>query len=145
MAEVSDRPRIIRAIKKCLTDTYEYYQDAMDILDSLGEGSMGVGMTPLIGGFAMKDPKDSYREALIKVDSAEKALLPLIKRFKDGRVNKSHFTDEEALILLKDIGEFDHQMLIDKLAEQKGRETVWYKLRELSQKLKRVYKLVAEN
>ncbi|TXT57412.1 MAG: hypothetical protein BAJATHORv1_10113 [Candidatus Thorarchaeota archaeon] len=145
MSEITDRPRVLRAIKKCLTDAFDFYQDAMDILDSIGEGSMGAGMTPLVGGFAMKDPKDSYREALIKVDAAENALLPLIKRFKDGRVNELHFSDEKALVMLKDLESFDHQLLIDKLSQQRGRESVWYRLRELSEKVKHIYKLTAES
>ncbi|MHA2348377.1 MAG: hypothetical protein ACXADL_01995 [Candidatus Thorarchaeota archaeon] len=92
MTKEPDRRRVLKAIKKVLSDTYDFFQDAMDTLDAIGEGSVGPGMVPLFGGLAMKDPKDNYRKAMIKVDAAEKALQPLTIRFQDGRVNDSHIT-----------------------------------------------------
>ncbi len=143
MTEVSDRPRILRAIKKCLSDSFDHFQNAMDSLDEIGRGNIGAGMSPLVGGYAMQDPKKKYREALIEVDSAEKALAPLVRRFNDSRVNESHFTDDKALVLLKDLAQFDFTMIVDRLAERSGRESVWYRLREISQKVEHVFKLVS--
>ncbi|MFW9920665.1 MAG: hypothetical protein ACFFED_13760, partial [Candidatus Thorarchaeota archaeon] len=132
MSEITDRPRVIGAIKTCLSKAFDSVQDAMDALDAIADGSVGTGMTPLIGGYAMPDPKEKYRSALIDIDSTEKALKPLVKRVSDGRVNKSHFQSDEAMIILKDIAEFEYDILLAKLQEKTGRESVWYRLRELS-------------
>ena len=145
MTEEPDRRRILKGIKKSLSNAYDFFQDAMDTLDAIGKGSVAPGMAPLIGGFAMKNPKDNYRTAMIKVDAAEKALQPLTIRFRDGRVNDSHFTDEEAIRLLKDLTEFDYQLLISILTERKGRESVWYRLRELSEKTEQIFNMVASS
>lgn len=115
----------------------------MDALDEIGKGSLGTGMTPLFGGFAMKDPKKSYRTALIKLDSADKALQPLKIRLRDGRVNPTHFKDERAMVILKDLTEFDYNILIKLLSEQRGRDSVWYRLDELSKKAREVHDLVS--
>lgn len=139
-----DRPRILRAIRKCLINGDKYFEEAQDSLDEIHKGSLGVGMTPLIGGYAIKDPKDHYRQALIKVDSAEKALLPLTKRFKDGRVNESHFTSERAMVLLGDLAGMNYTILIQKLLEQSGRESTWYRLKELREKIAELIELTAE-
>ncbi len=144
LTESEDRPRILRAIRKCLVSADEHFKDAQDNLDEVFKGSVGVGMTPLIGGYAIKDPKDHFRQALIKVDSAETALLPLIKRFKDGRVNASHFTSEKAMILLGDLAGMDYNILIQKLLEQRGRESTWYRLKELREKISELLELIAE-
>lgn len=143
MNEALDRPRILRAIKKCLSDAYEHIQDAMDALDEIGKGSLGAGMTSLVGGFAMKDPKENYRSALIDLDSAEKALTPLMKRISNGMVIESHFKDKKAMLLLSDLSQFEYQSLVSRLLEREGRESVWYRLRELGQKVETIFKLVA--
>ena len=142
MTEYEDRPRILRAIKKCLVDSDKHFQEAQDTLDEVYKGSMGIGMTPLIGGYAIKDPKSHFRQALIHVDSAEKALLPLIIRFKDGRVNESHFTSPKALVILGDLAGMDYNILIQKLLEQSGRESTWYRLKELRQKIAELIELI---
>ncbi len=144
MTESEDRPRILRAIKKCLVDGDKYFEEAQDSLDEIGKGQMGVGMTPLVGGYAIKDPQDHYRQALIKVDAAEKALLPLTKRFKDGRVNESHFTSEKAIVLLGDLSGMNYTILIQKLLEGSGRESTWYRLKELREKIMELSELIAE-
>ena len=144
LTEGEDRPRVLRAIRKCLVDGDKYFEEAQDALDEVNKGSLGIGMTPLIGGYAIKDPKDHYRQALIKVDSAEKALLPLTKRFKDGRVNQSHFTSEKAMVLLGDLAGMDYVILIQKLLEQSGRESTWYRLKELRQKISELLELIEE-
>lgn len=144
MTEQSDRPRILRAIKKCLSNAFDHLEDAMDALDEIGRGSIGAGMTPLIGGYAMKDPKSFYRTALINIDSMEKALRPLAIRVRDGRVNKSHFTEERALVILMDIIETDYDYVIVRLSNEMGRDSAWYKLREIRAKIKEVFELVAE-
>ncbi|TFG11196.1 hypothetical protein EU537_13030 [Candidatus Thorarchaeota archaeon] len=144
MSSESDRPRVLRAIKKCLSDAYEHCQEAMDALDEIGRGSIGTGMTPLIGGFAMSDPNDNYRTALIEVDRVEKSLKPLIKRYEDERINESHFKDEQVMKILQDIAQFEYQIILDKLSKRQGRETAWYRLRELSDKIEKVFRLVAE-
>ncbi|MFW9810320.1 MAG: hypothetical protein ACFFE6_13160 [Candidatus Thorarchaeota archaeon] len=144
MTEAEDRPKILRAIKKCLENGDEYFANAMNTLDEIGRGSLGVGMTPLVGGYAMKDPKENYRTALINIDSAEKALMPLIKRFKDGRVNQSHFTSERAMVILGDIAGFEFEILIRKLSEGSGRESIWYRLKEIRAKMDELQNLVAE-
>ena len=145
MSEITDRPRVLKAIKKCLYDAYEHVQDAMESLDAIGDSSIGTGMTPIVGGYAMPNPKENFRSALIDIDSAEKSLKPLIKRYQDGRVNETHFEGDEAIIILKDIAEFEFDLLIAKLTETKGRESVWYRLRELMEKIEKVYKLVSKN
>jgi hypothetical protein len=144
LIEVEDRPRILRAIRKCLVDGDEYFEAAQDSLDEVFKGSVGVGMTPLVGGYAIKDPKDHYRQALIKVDSAENALSPLTKRFKDGRVNESHFTSEKAMVILGDLAGMNYNILIQKLMEQSGRESTWYRLKELREKIAELLELIAE-
>jgi hypothetical protein len=144
LTEIEDRPRILRAIRKCLVDADEYFVDAQDNLDEIYKGSVGVGMTPLIGGYAIKDPKDNFRQALIKVDSAEKALMPLIKRFRDGRVNETHFTSERAIVILGDLAGMDYNILIQKLMEHRGRESTWYRLKELREKIAELLELIAE-
>jgi hypothetical protein len=127
-----------------LVDADEYFVDAQDNLDEIYKGSVGVGMTPLIGGYAIKDPKDNFRQALIKVDSAEKALMPLIKRFRDGRVNETHFTSERAIVILGDLAGMDYNILIQKLMEHRGRESTWYRLKELREKIAELLELIAE-
>lgn len=116
----------------------------MDILDEIGRGSLGASVTPLVGGYAMKDPKEIYRKALIEVDAGEKALRPLAKRFQEGIVNSSHFKDDEALILLKDVVEYDYDILVDKLAKRRSRESVWYRLDEISKKIRRVFGQISD-
>ena len=144
MPDYNDRPRVLRAIKTCLSDAYEHFNDTMDSLDSIGVGSMGAGMTPLVGGYAMSDEKDKYRSALIKLDSGRKSLEPLAKRVRDGRVDESYFSSENAMIILRDIIDYDYDILIDLLAERKGRESVWYILRELGEKVKEVFEMVSK-
>ncbi len=116
----------------------------MDSLDEIGKGSVGSGMTPLVGGYAIKDPKDQYRTALIKLDSAQKAMNPLTRRLKDGRVDQSHFKSEEALLLIRDLTEFDYDILVRSLAERRGRESAWYRMRELREKVQKAFDLVAD-
>ncbi|TFG28565.1 hypothetical protein EU527_17140 [Candidatus Thorarchaeota archaeon] len=140
-----DRPRILKAIKKCLVNGNEFFQKAMDQLDEIGKSSLGTGMTPLIGGYGMKDQKTHYRQALIEIDSAERALKPLITRFKDGRVDGSHFKSDRALVLLRDLVGMDYNILIRKLTEQSGRESTWYRLKELRAKIAELLTLVEEN
>jgi hypothetical protein len=144
MTQETDRPRILRAIKKCLVNGDEFFVKAMDALDEIGKGSMGVGMTPLLGGYGMKDPKSHYRGALFEIDSAERALKPLITRYKDGRVNASHFKDERAMTLLQDLEGMDYSFLIRKLTESSGRESTWYRLKELRTKIAELLTLVEE-
>ena len=144
MTDTDDRPRILRAIKKCLLDGDEYFRAAQDSLDELNRGSVGVGMTPLLGGYAIKNPNENYRQALISVDSAEKSLLPLVKRFKDGRVNASHFTSDRAMVILGDLAGMDYNILIQKLVEQRGRESTWYRLKELRAKIAELVDLIAD-
>ena len=144
MTEEMDRPRILKAIKKCLVNGDEFFNKAMDALDEIGKASMGPGMTPLIGGYAMKDPKSNYRGALIEIDSAERSLEPLISRFRDGRVNESHFKSERAMIILQDIEGMNYSILIRKLVEQGGRESIWYSLKGLRAKIEELLTLIAE-
>lgn len=92
----------------------------------------------------MKDGKSEYRTAVIKVDSGEKALAPLVKRFRDGRVNESHFESEQAMIVLKDLAEADFNILVSKLMQNTGRESVWYRLREIRGKIAELLSLVAD-
>lgn len=147
MIRLSDntRTRFLRAIKKCLSDAHGLFLDAMDELDEIGKGSVGTGMTPLVGGYAMKDSKDNYRAALIKLDAAEKSMEPLAKRFRDGRIDKSYFKNERALVLLRDLIDFNYQILLEMLSERRGRESVWYRLKELSEMAEGLYNLVAES
>jgi len=144
MTEVTDRPRVLKAIKKCLSDADEHFQKGMDFLDEIGRGSLGPGMTSIFGGYLLKDWKGYYRTARIEVESAERALYPLTKRFRDGRVNAEHFTDEVALTLLKDLTEFDYQIPIRLLWAHKSYESVWYQLEELSKKAKAILEKVAD-
>jgi hypothetical protein len=144
LTDIEDRPRILRAIRKCLVDGDEYFEAAQDSLDEVFKGSLGVGMTPLVGGYAIKDPKSHYRQALISVDSAEKALSPLTTRFKDGRVNESHFTSDKAMVILGDLAGMNYNILIQKLTEQSGRESTWYRLKELREKIAELLELIAE-
>ena len=144
LTEIEDRTRILRAIKKCLVDGDDFFLATQDSLDELSKGSMGIGMTPLVGGYAIKDPKNHYRQALINVDSAEKALFPLTKRFKDGRVNASHFTSDSAMVILGDLAGMDYNLLIQKLLGQSGRESTWYRLKELREKIAELLGLISE-
>ena len=139
-----DRPRILRAIKKCLEDGDEYFEKAMDALDEIGKGSMGTGMTPLIGGYGMKDSKTHYRGALIEIDSADRALKPLTTRYKDGRVNESHFKSERAMVLLQDLDGMNYTILIKKLVDSSGRESTWYRLKELRAKIEELLSLIVD-
>jgi hypothetical protein len=140
-----DRIRILKAIKKCLVDTKTYFQESMDILDEIGKPSASTQLGSfVVGGFFFPDKEQEFGKALIKLDSAEKSLAPLAIRFHDGRVNASHFTDDYALTLLNDIIDYDYQILIDLLAERKGRESVWYRLKELNEKIQNVMDLIAE-
>ena len=145
MSKEIKRDLVLKAIKKCLSDAHDHFQDAMDTLDEIGRGSVGPGMAPLIGGYMMDNPEKRYRSALIEVDAAEKALKPLTKRIQDGLVNGSHFTDPQALVMLKDLFEFDYNLLIRRLSDESGRESVWYRLRELSEKVREVFDLVADS
>ena len=142
MTEETDRPRILNAIKKCLVNGDEFFQEAMDELDEIGRGSLGAGMTPLIGGYGMKDPKTFYRQALAKIDSGDRALRPLMARYKDGRVNESHFKEQHAMVLLEDLEGMDYDILIKKLSEQSGRDSTWYRLKELRGKISELLALV---
>jgi hypothetical protein len=144
LAKSDDRTRVLRAIRKCLVDGDEYFEAAQDSLDEINKGSVGVGMTPLIGGYAIRDPKEHYRQALINVDSAEKALLPLVKRYNDGRVNESHFKSERAMVLLGDLAGMDYNIIIQKLMEQTGRESTWFRLKELREKIAELIELIAD-
>ena len=83
----------------------------------------------------MKDSKSHYRGALFEIDAAERALIPLTKRYKDGRVNQSHFKDERAMILLQDLEGMNYSILIKKLVDSSGRESTWYRLKELRAKI----------
>jgi hypothetical protein len=144
MTDSNNRPIVLRAIRKCLVDGEEYFQKAMDTLDEIGRGSMGVGMTPLVGGYAIKDSKSNYRGALIEIDSAERALEPLMTRFKDGRVNESHFKSKKAIVLLGDLAGVDYGIFLRKLADQSGRVSTWYRLKELRTKIEEILALIAD-
>jgi hypothetical protein len=144
MTDTNNRQHVLRAIRKCLVDGEEYFQKAMDTLDEIGRGSMGIGMTPLVGGYAIKDPKSNYRGALIEIDSADRSLEPLITRFKDGRVNESHFKSKEAIVLLGDLAGVDYDIIVRKLADQSGRESTWYRLKELKAKIEEILNLIAD-
>jgi len=144
MTEVIDRPRVVKAIKKCISDAHEHFQEAMDALDDKTRWSLRPVLTSIFGGYLTKDRKANYHKASIEVALAEKALYPLTRRFRDGRVNAEHFKDKEALTLLKDLTEFGYQELIRLLLERKGRESAWYRLEELSKKAKAVLEKVAD-
>lgn len=144
MAKSDDRSRVLRAIRKCLVDGDKYFEAAQDSLDEINKGSVGVGMTPLIGGYAIRDPKEHYRQALINIDSADKALSPLVKRYSDGRVNESHFKSDHAMVLLGDLAGMDYNIIIQKLMEQTGRESTWFRLKELREKIAELIELIAD-
>jgi hypothetical protein len=145
MTDSSDRQHVLRAIRKCLVDGEEYFKKAMDTLDEIGRGSIGVGMTPLVGGYAIKDPKSNFRGALIDIDSAERALEPLISRYRDGRVNESHFKSSKAMILLGDLAGVDYSIIIRKLADQSGKESTWFRLKELAAKIEELLDIIADS
>ena len=145
MTEEMDRPRILRAIRKCLVDGDEYFSKAQDALDEIGKGSMGAGMTPLLGGYGMKDSKSHYRGALFEIDSGQRALLPLTTRYTDGRVNATHFTSEKAMILLQDLAGMNYTILVKKLVDRSGRESTWYRLKELRAKIAELLTLIADS
>jgi hypothetical protein len=142
---MTDRMRVLKGIRKCLINTITNFQDTMDILDDLGKVSASANIGSfVVGGYFFKDVDREYRKALIKLDSAERSLQPLVKRFRDGRVNPSHFKDDSAITLLNDIVDFEYQILINLLIERRSRESVWYRLKELSHKIQLVIDLIAE-
>ncbi len=141
---MTERARYLRAIRKCLSDTHRLFKETMDIIDEMGRASLATGMTSLIGGYGMSDPNRQYRAALIKLDQAEKSLAPLSKRVREGMINENYFIDREALVLLRDVTEFEYQLLIRYLAQRRGRETVWYRLNELNKKIERLLEMVAD-
>lgn len=143
---MSDRAKILRAINKCLSDALAKFQETMDILDEMGKASIPAGVsTFIIGGYLIKDEEKEYRKALINLDAAERALRPLAIRFRDGRVNASHFTQDSALMLLRDITDFEYRILVGLLVERKSRESVWYRLREIREKVEKAIELIAES
>ncbi|MFX1482931.1 MAG: hypothetical protein ACFFCP_07050 [Promethearchaeota archaeon] len=144
MSESEDRPRILRGIRICLENSDKYFRNAMNSLDDIGTGSLGVGMTPLVGGYAIKDSKENYRNALINVDSGEKALRPLLNRYRDGRVNQTHFKSEKAMIILGDLAGIEFDIFIRKLSEGTGRESIWYRLKEIRAKMDELKDLIAD-
>ena len=142
---MSDRGRVLKAIRKCLNDAMTFFQASMDILDEIAKPSASAQLGSIVvGGFFFPDKEHEFGNALIKLDSAEKSLEPLAKRVRDGRVNESHFTDDYALTLLGDIIDYEYQILIRLLADRKGRESVWYRLKELSDKIQEVMDLIAD-
>ena len=143
--DTTDRSKFLEAIKKCLSDASGFFQDAMDALDEIGKASTRTAMTGIFGGIILKNSEGNYRTAIINLDAAEKALHPLVKRVRDGRVNESHFDNPKALLLLRDIIDFDYGILIKFLSERRGRDSVWYRLREISEKTENVLNLVSEN
>ncbi|MFW9887255.1 MAG: hypothetical protein ACFFER_03685 [Candidatus Thorarchaeota archaeon] len=142
--DTTNRSKYLRAVKKCLSDASGFFQDAMESLDEIGKASTRTAITGIFGGLILKDTEENYRTAVIKLDAAEKSLYPLAKRISDGRVNESHFNNPDALLLLRDIIDFDYGILIQYLSERRGRDSVWYRLREISEKTERVLDLVAE-
>jgi hypothetical protein len=140
---VSDRARTLNGIRKCLSDACSLFQQTIDALDRIGRASLGTGLTPIMGGYGMKNPQEDYRKALIILDSAEKALHPLAIRLRDGRVNSSHFEDEQAIVLVRDVTEFDYGMLISLLSERRSKDSVSFRLIELKKKAKEAYDLVS--
>ena len=91
MTESTDRGRILRAIRKCLVNADEYVENAMNTLDDIGRGSLGVGMTPLVGGYAMKDSKDVKK---IRVVSTQKDNRVLLKVADSGPGIPRHIRDK---------------------------------------------------
>ncbi|MHA2003256.1 MAG: hypothetical protein ACW975_14300 [Candidatus Thorarchaeota archaeon] len=144
MRDTTDRSKFLKAIKKCLSDAHGFFQDAMDALDDIGKASTHSAMTGIIGGILLKNSEDNYRTAIMKLDAAEKSLYPLARRIRDGRVNESHFGNPEALLLLRDIIDFDYGILMQLLSERRGRDSVWYRLRELNEKTESAFNLVSE-
>ncbi|MHA1926359.1 MAG: hypothetical protein ACXABV_11620 [Candidatus Thorarchaeota archaeon] len=144
MRDTTDRSKFLKAIKKCLSDAHGFLQDAMDALDEIGKASPRTAMTGIFGGLILKNSEDNYRAAILKLDAAEKSLYPLARRVRDGRVNESHFDNPEALLLLRDIVDFDYGILMQFLSERKGRDSVWYRLREFSEKTESLFNLVSE-
>jgi hypothetical protein len=144
MRDTTDRSKFLKAIKKCLSDAHGFFQDAMDALDDIGKASTHSAMTGIIGGILLKNSEDNYRTAIMKLDAAEKSLYPLARRIRDGRVNESHFGNPEALLLLRDIIDFDYGILLQLLSERRGRDSVWYRLRELNEKTESAFNLVSE-
>jgi hypothetical protein len=144
MRDTTDRSKFLKAIKKCLSDAHGFFQDAMDALDDIGKASSRTAMTGIFGGFILKNSEENYRAAILKLDAAEKALYPLARRVRDGRVNESHFNNPEALLLLRDIVDFDYGILMQFLSERKGRDSVWYRLRDLSHKIEEIFELVVD-
>ncbi len=142
---MSDRSKILKGIRRCLSDACSLFQETIDTLDRIGRADLGAGLTTLVGGYAMKNPQEDYRRALIILDSAEKALQPLAVRLRDGRVNSSHFEDERAIVLLRDVTEFDYNILINLLSERRGRDSVSFRLIELRKKAKEAYDLVSND
>ncbi|MFW9912402.1 MAG: hypothetical protein ACFFEU_08015 [Candidatus Thorarchaeota archaeon] len=143
--DTSDKSKFLKAIRICLSDALGCFQEAMDALDDIGKASSRTAITGIFGGIVLKNSEGNYRTAIIKLDAAEKALFPLARRVRDGRVNESHFDSAEALLLLRDIIDFDYGILIQYLSERRGRDSVWYRLREISEKTERVLNLVSEN
>ncbi len=144
MRDTTDRSKFLKAIKKCLSDAHGFFLDTMDALDDIGKASSRTAMTGIFGGFVLKSSEENYRTAILKLDAAEKALYPLARRVRDGRVNESHFNNPEALLLLRDIVDFDYGILIQFLSERKGRDSVWYRLRDLSKKIEEIFDLVVD-
>jgi hypothetical protein len=143
--DTTDRSKFLQAIRKCLTDARGFFQETMDVLDEIGKASTRTAMTGIFGGLVLKNSEGNYRTAIIKLDAAEKSLNPLARRVRDGRVNESHFDSPESLLVLRDVIDFDYGILIQLLSERKGRDSVWYRLHELSEKTERVLNLVSEN
>jgi len=143
--DTTDRSKFLKAIKKCLSDASGFFREAMEALDEIGKASPRTAMTGIFGGMILKNSEGNYRTAIINLDAAEKSLYPLAKRVRDGRVNESHFNDPEALLVLGDIIDFDYGILIQFLSERRGRDSVWYRLREISEKTESVLNLVSEN
>ena len=59
-------------------------------------------------------------------------------------MNESHFKNKKAIQLLKDVTEFEYTLLIRRLAEESGQQSAWYRLRELSEKVKEIFELVED-
>ncbi|MEM2143406.1 MAG: hypothetical protein QXQ81_09130 [Candidatus Thorarchaeota archaeon] len=145
MSEPNSREKFLRAIKKCLSDVDIHFQKAIDELDQVGRASLGLGMTPILGRYGIRDPSKHYTNALIELDLAEKSLQPLRKRLGDGTVNASHFTSEKALVMLRDLCEFDYDILVNLLANKRGKESVGLRLVELDRLAVELLNLVAHS